>query len=311
MKIVFMGTPNFAVPILEKILIKHEVVLVITQPDHLDRKKRVVISPVKECAIKHQIPVFQPMKIRTDYQEIFNYDFDLIVTAAYGQIIGEKLLHYPKYKSINVHGSILPKYRGGAPIQRAIMNGDKETGITIMYMDKKMDAGDILEIQKIPILDSDTQDTLFHKLSLLGSEMILDVIWKLENKQVNPTKQDESQVTYAYNLSKDDEKIDFRKSAVEIFHQIRGLNSNPGAYFLIDQKVYKIYQSKVSNMIHHQGYGEIVRISKDSFEVSCKNGSVISILSIRPESKNVMSVKDFLNGSGKSVIILNKKIGEF
>ena len=206
MKIIFMGTPAFAVPILDKIREKHEVILVVTQPDVYNiKKKKFTHSEVKEYALKNDLPLFQPEKIRVDYQKIIDLDVDLIVTAAYGQIVPEEVLNHPKYKAINVHGSILPKYRGGAPIQRAIINGDKETGITIMYMAKKMDAGDIIKISKIPILDTDNQDTVFSKLSILGSEMINDVISDIANNKVTPIKQNEEEVTFAYNLTKEDE----------------------------------------------------------------------------------------------------------
>lgn len=308
MRIVFMGTPDFSVPILETIITKYDVVLVVTQPDQYNRKKKLIIPPVKECALKHNIPVFQPHKIRNQYHEVIKYEPDLIVTAAYGQIINKELLDYPKYRCINVHGSILPKYRGGAPIQRAIMNGDDETGITIMYMEKKMDSGDTLEIRKIPILDSDNQDSVFKKLSNLACEMILGVIDKLEKGLVQPKKQNEEDVTFAYNLTKDDELIDFNKPARAVFNQIRGLNSNPGAYFVIDDKIMKVYDSAVSEMTHNTTIGKIINISKNSFEISCKNNTVISILEIQPESKKRMFVKDFLNGNGKNIIIKNKII---
>src|SRR5690606_27150774 len=177
MKIIFMGTPDFAVRILDEINKNFEVVLVVTQPDTYNyRKKKYEYSPVKFYALEHNLEIFQPESIKKEADYILGLDVDLIVTAAYGQFVPKKILDHPKYRAINVHGSILPKYRGGAPIQRAIINGDAETGITIMYMDRRMDAGDILRIEKIPILDEDTQDTMFEKLSILGSKMIVDVI---------------------------------------------------------------------------------------------------------------------------------------
>ncbi len=311
MNIIFMGTPEFAVPILEKILEKHNVVLVVTQPDQYNyRKKTMIASPIKECALKHNLNVFQPEKIRKDYQPIIDCQVDLIVTAAYGQLIPEKVLYYPKYHSINVHGSLLPKYRGGAPIQRAIINGEKETGITIMYMEKAMDAGDILEIQKLPILDSDNQKTVFEKLSILGSEMILGVIDKLEKGTIKPIKQNNDEATYAYNLTKEDELLDFNKDALGVFNQIRGLNPNPGAYFTIENLTIKVYNSYISKEKYNAEVGRIVGIYKDHFDISCANGTAISILEVQLPSKNKMSARDFINGQGKKILSIGKRIGE-
>ena len=181
-----MGTPEFGATILNELVKEHNVVLVVTQPDKMvGRKREIEFSAVKKKAIELNIPVFQPIKIRQEYNYIIeNYDFDLIVTAAYGQIVGTKLLNYPKYKAINVHGSLLPKYRGGAPIQRSIINGDKETGITIMYMAKEMDSGDILSQESLPILDSDNSDSMFKKLADLGSSMINKTIAELVNNKI-------------------------------------------------------------------------------------------------------------------------------
>lgn len=309
MKIIFMGTPQFAVPIANEILKKHEIVLVVTQPDQYNyKKKSVVYSPVKTWAINNDIPIFQPIKIKQEKEEIFKYDVDLIVTAAYGQIIPVDILHYPRFKSINVHGSLLPKYRGGAPIQRAIMNGDVKTGITIMYMEKKMDAGDIIRVNEIPITEKDNQDSMFEKLSLLGKEMILDVIEDIENDKVNAVPQNENDVSYAYNISKEDERINFYKTAKDVFNQIRGLNSNPGAYLTIDNLNIKVYNSIIKNVKCNEKPSIIVGINKDSFDISCKDGSVISILEVQLPSKNKMSARDFINGHGRKLLQLNKEI---
>lgn len=311
MKIIFMGTPAFAVPILDKIREQHEVILVVTQPDSYNiKKKKYVYSEVKEYALKNNLPLFQPERIRVDYQTIIDLDVDLIVTAAYGQIVPEEVLNHPKYKAINVHGSILPKYRGGAPIQRAIINGDKETGITIMYMAKKMDAGDIIKISKIPILDYDNQDTIFNKLSILGSKMINYVISDIASGNITPIKQNEDEVTFAYNLTKEDELINFHKTALEVFNQIRGLNSHPGGYFTLDDINIKVYNSKVSPKHTDLPEGTIVDINKDSFDVACHDGTVISILELKIPSKNKMSVRDFMNGQGKNMIIKGKVLNQ-
>lgn len=305
-----MGTPSFAVPILNEINKCHEVVLVVTQPDTFNiKKKQMVFSEVKKYALENNLEIFQPEKIRNDYQKILDTNADLIVTAAYGQIIPMDVIEHPKYKAINVHGSILPKYRGGAPIQRAIINGDKETGITIMYMAKKMDAGDIIRIEKMPILDNDNQDTMFLKLSILGSEMINSVINDIALNNINPIKQNEEEVTFAFNLTKEDELVNFNNSARGVFNQIRGLNSNPGAYFTLDGINIKVYNSKVSSYKSEcNETGVIININKDSFDVSCKDGEVISITEIKLPSKNKMSVKDFLNGQGKKLISIGRKL---
>lgn len=309
MKIVFMGTPDFAVRILDKIVKDYEVILVVTQPDTYNYRKKIYsYSPVKEYALANGLQLFQPEKIKAEVDYFLGLDVDLIVTAAYGQFIPKKILNHPKLKSINVHGSILPKYRGGAPIQRAIINGEKETGITIMYMDSKMDAGDILRIEKHPILETDTGDSMFEKLSVLGSNMINGVIEDLKSNKIRGIPQIEGEATYAYNLTKEDELIDFKASAKDVFNQIRGLNSNPGAYFILDEQNIKVYDSKVLDKKTSSKPGVIIGINKDSFEISCKDGSIIAIIEIQMPSKKKMQVQDFLNGSGRNIITVNKEV---
>lgn len=309
MKVIFMGTPLFAIPILEKIKTVHEIVLIVTKMDTYDlKKKEVRMSEVKKWALENNIEVFQPKKIKEEYEKIISTPCDVIVTAAYGQIIPKIILDYPKYKCINVHGSILPKYRGGAPIQRAIINGDKETGITIMYMGEKMDNGDIIKIEKLNISDDDTSDSLFMKLSVLGSNLINDVLDDIEKGSVVRVKQNESEVTYAYNLTKEDEKLDFSKDARSVFNQIRGLSLNPGAYFQIEGNLFKVFESEISSVKTAKESGVICFVTKDTFGVSCANGSVIEFKNIKPESKKLMPVRDYLNGKGKNIIKENVKI---
>ncbi len=310
MNIVFMGTPEFGATILTELVKQYNVVLVVTQPDKMvGRKREIEFSAVKKKAMELNIPVFQPIKIKQEYQYIIdNYDFDLIVTAAYGQIIGTKLLNYPKYKSINVHGSLLPKYRGGAPIQRSIINGDQETGITIMYMAKNMDSGDILSQMSIPILDTDNSDSMFTKLAKLGATMINPTIEKLVNSELTPVIQNEEEVTFAYNISHEEELINFNKTNKEVFNLIRGLSTNPGAYFKINDFTIKVYESELSNSKTTFASGIICEVTKDSFSVSCKDGTVIVFKTIKPEGKGLMSVKDFMNGKGKNLIIKGTKI---
>lgn len=311
MNIVFMGTPEFGATILNELVKQHNVVLVVTQPDKLvGRKREIEFSAVKKKAIELNIPVFQPINIRKEYQYIIdNYEFDMIVTAAYGQIIGTKLLYFPKYKSINVHGSLLPKHRGGAPIQRSIINGDSETGITIMYMAKGMDSGDILTQESIKIELTDNSDSLFVKLADLGAKMINPTIEKLVNNEITPIKQNEEEVTYSPNISHEEELLDFNcLTNVQVYNKIRGLSSNPGAYFKIDNFTIKVYESELVSPNTNLESSVICDVAKDSFSVSCFNGSVLRFKSIKPEGKGIMNVKDFLNGKGKNILIKGKKI---
>ena len=297
MKIVFMGTPTFSVPILEALIEKYDVIGVVTQPDKMvGRKRELVMSPVKECAIKHNIPVFQPVKIRNEYEEIMALNPDLIVTAAYGQIVGMKLLNSPKYRSINVHASLLPKYRGGAPIHEAIRNGEKETGVTIMYMEKQMDAGDILASRSIPILDNDNCGTMFEKLSYLGRDLLMETIPLLIENKITPIKQDESKVTFAYNISKEDELLDFNKTSKQLFNQIRAFNPNPGSYMMLGEEPLKIYDSRVSEKTHHKEVGKIIEVGKKTFFISCGENTVLEVLEVCPFGKKRMKSVDFING---------------
>lgn len=309
MKIVFMGTPQFGATILKELIKEHEVVLVVTQPDkEVGRKKIIEFSAVKKVALENNIEVFQPYSIRKEYEYILNFDFDLIVSAAYGQIVGMKLLNHPKYRAINVHGSLLPRGRGGAPIQRAIMDGDKETGITIMYMAKGMDSGDILAQEKLEILDSDNCETLFEKMASLGASMINGVIADLEKGLISPKKQNEEEVTYTYALTKEDEHLNFNRSNFLVNAQIRALSPNIGATFFIESKSYKVYEGFIDNTTYSGEVGEIVEVGKKSFKVLCADSKAIEFKMIKPEGKNLMNVSDFLNGNGRNVLIKGKII---
>ncbi len=297
-KIVFMGTPNFSVPILEALIEKYEVIGVVTQPDKkVGRHQELMASPVKECALKHHIPVFQPIKIRTEYEDIVALNPDLIVTAAYGQIVGMKLLNAPKYRSINVHASLLPKYRGGAPIHEAIKQGETETGVTIMYMEKGMDSGDILAQRKIPITDEDNAGTMFEKLSLLGRDLLLEVIPKLVNGEIEPIKQDETKVTFAYNVTKEEEKLDFTKPARMVFNHIRAYNPFPVAYMELGDDVIKVYDSKVSEEMHNSVPGTILKTTKQGFLIACGEATTLEILEVQPSGKRKMKASDYANGA--------------
>lgn len=297
LRIVFMGTPSFSVPILEALIKEYEVALVVTQPDkEVGRKKELTMSPVKECALKHNIPVFQPERIRADYQPIIDANPDLIVTAAFGQIIGTKVLNYPKYRSINVHASLLPKYRGGAPIHYSVINGDKETGVTIMYMEKAMDAGDILSQKAIPILEEDTTGSMFEKLSIVGRDLLMETIPALIKGEITPIKQNPEEVTFAYNITKEEECLDLNKDARSLFNKIRGLLPAPVAYMVLKGDNIKVYNAKVSETTHNKEVGTILGKTKKYFTVACGNGTALDIYELQVSGKKRVLASDFVNG---------------
>ena len=295
-KIVFMGTPSFAVPILEALMDNYNVIMVVCQPDkEKDRKGNIIYSPCKEIALKNNIEVYQPNKIREEYQYILDKNPDIIITAAYGQIIPLEILEYPKYGCINVHGSLLPKLRGGAPIHHAIINGDKFAGVTIMYMDKKMDAGDIISQRSIEIGENTILDDLYYKLSIIGRDLLLDTLPSIFNGTNDRIKQDENKVTFGFNITKEEEKIDFNDTSNNIHNKIRGLSSIPGAYAIINNKRMKIYLSEKTNNISKSKPGTINDINENGIIVSTKDYDII-LKNIKLEGKNRCNVKDFING---------------
>lgn len=297
LKVVFMGTPVFAVNILQALIDNCNVIGVVSQPDkEVGRKKIIKATPVKELANKYGIKVMQPIKIKEDYQDIIELDPDIIITCAYGQILPKELLFYPKYKSINVHASLLPKLRGGAPIHKAIINGHKKTGVTIMYMDVGMDSGDIISQSKIDITDDITTEILHDKLSVMGSKLLIDTLPSIINDTVKRVKQDEKEVTYARNITREEEKIDFNKSARDVFNQIRGLNSWPGAYCYLDDKTLKIYDVTLKDKISSSEIGKIISASKDGILVNLKDGTLV-IKTLKLEGKKKMTYKEFINGN--------------
>ena len=297
LKVVFMGTPYFAVPILEKLITDTEVLLVVTQPDKVrGRNNKISFSPIKEIAVKNNIEVFQPEKIKQDYQTIIDKNPDIIITAAYGQIIPEELLFFTKYKAINVHASLLPKYRGGAPINRAIENGEKYLGITIMYMDKLMDNGDMISQRKIELKEEDNFDTMNKKLSILGRDLLMDTLPSIINSTNERIKQKEEDVTIIKLLNKEELLIDFNNDFVSVFNKIRSLDSVPGAYTFLNNKKYKLYDVRLGKNVINE-IGKVVDI-KDYLEIACKNGT-IKVYSIQEEGKKKMNIKDFFNGHKK------------
>lgn len=306
LKIVYMGTPDFSVGPLVNLIEKYDVIGIVTQPDkEVGRKKEIKFSPVKEVALKNNIKLFQPNKIREEYKDILDLNPDIIITCAYGQIIPKEILDYPKYKCINIHASLLPKLRGGAPIHKAIIDGYDKTGVTIMYMDEKMDSGDILYQKEIKIEDDDDAGTLFDKLSKLGSEMIMDFLPKLISNDFKIIKQDESEVTYAFNITREEEKINFNKTTKEVYNQIRGLYPWPISYTILDDKKVKIYEAKIGNSNKDGQVGEIIEINKDSIGVKTLDGEIL-ITKLQFEGKKMVDVKSYLNGLQDKNSIIGK-----
>ena len=305
MNIIFMGTPEFAVLPLEGLIEKYGVSLVVSQPDKMvGRHKELKMTPVKEVALKNNIEVFQPVRIRDDFKKIIDLKPDLIVTCAYGQIIPKELLECPKYGCINIHASLLPKLRGGAPIHRAIIDGYSKTGITIMYMDEKMDNGDIISQAETVITDDDTLDSLQERLSVMGKELILKTISSIISKTSSRVPQDLSEVTYAYNIKREEEHIDFSiKTSREIFNQVRGLCSSPLAnVVLFDQEMKVIKCYEYGKKYEKALPGEIVEVIKDGMVISTIDGSVV-FTEIKPFGKKAMSSSSYLNGISKDKII--------
>lgn len=299
LKVIFMGTPEFCVPILEELIKKCNVIKVVTQPDKkVGRKHEIMYSPIKKLALKNNIEVFQPVNIKEDYKEITKLNPDIIITCAYGQIIPEEILNNPKLGCINVHASLLPKLRGGAPIHKAIMEGYEKTGITIMYMDKGMDTGDIVSKIEVNIEDNDTQETLHDKLKEKAVELLIETLPSIIKGTNKREKQNNSEATYAYNITRDEEHIDFSKTSKEIYNKVRGLNSWPGAYTVLDDKNIKIWSCKITNNNYKCDFGKIINIDKNGMEVVCNCGTIL-ITELQLSGKNKVDIKDFINGIKK------------
>lgn len=297
-----MGTPEFAVPILERLIKNTEVILVVSQPDaYVGRKKVLTASPVKLKAQEFNIPVFQPEKIRIDYDELKKYNADLIVTCAYGQILPVEVLELPRLGCINVHASLLPKYRGGAPIHHAIIDGEKKTGITIMYMDKTMDSGDIIKQKSLPITDEDNVATLHDKLSALGAILLEETLPSIVNGTNERIKQDDAKVTFAPIIKREDEHLDFHKRAIDIFNQVRGLNSWPLANMLLNDEEIKVVEGYIGEETRSEP-SKIVDIKKDAIGVSCSD-KIYYITKLKPSGKKIMLTKDYLNGVKKEELL--------
>lgn len=289
-----MGTPDFAVPILETLIQNTNVVLVVSQPDKkVGRKQILTKTPIHEVADKYGIPVFQPEKIKNDYERILEVKPDIIITCAYGQIIPKVLLELPRLGCINVHASLLPKLRGGAPLHHAIIDGLDKTGVTIMYMDEAMDTGDIISTISYDIKSSDTTEDIHDTLRELGAKLLIETLPSIVTGTNRRIKQNETEATYGYNITREEEHIDFNKSGIFIDRLVRGLYSWPLANTIIGDTEYKIV---AGYFIKGKGNpGMISDISKKVLGIGCLDGTYY-VTKIKPAGKKIMDIKDFLNG---------------
>ncbi len=302
MKIIYMGTPDFAVAPLEAILkAGHEVTAVVTQPDRQKgRGREVQYSPVKEGALSYGIPVLQPLKIKEEdaVEELRKYPADIFVVAAFGQLLSEEILNMPRLGCINIHASLLPAYRGAAPIQWCVINGEEKTGVTIMQMAKGMDTGDILLQKEVVLDEKETGGSLFDRLMETGAELIVEVLPKIEAGELTPVVQKEELATYAGKITKDMGNIDFAKSAVTIERLIRGLNPWPSAFTHYKGKILKIWEADVVSECANAENpvpGTVIAMDKESFTLATGEGA-LRIRSLQPEGKKRMSCAEFMRG---------------
>lgn len=300
LRVIFMGSPLFSVPVLEELNKNVNVVGVVTAPDaYVGRKKVLTMCPVKEKAISLGLKVYSPIKLRSDYEFIKELNPDMIITCAYGQILSEEILNIPKLGCFNLHGSLLPKYRGGAPIHYALLNGDEKTGITLMYMDKGMDSGDMIAKEEIKIEDNDNIESLTNKLSIVASKMIIKYLPSLIDGTNNRVKQDISKATFSPIITREDEHLDFNVTAKEIFNRYRMLSPNPLPNIKIDDIEYKIAECKIVDVSGK--VSTVVSKDKNSFTIMA-NDKGIMVSKIKPIGKNIMNVKDFFNGYHDEIV---------
>ncbi|MBR5318536.1 MAG: methionyl-tRNA formyltransferase [Peptococcaceae bacterium] len=301
MKIVFMGTPDFAVESLNALVnAGHDVAAVITQPDRpKGRGNKLAFPEVKSRALELNLPVHQPASVKEEaFLELLqSYQPDVIVVVAYGRILPQAVLELPQYGCINVHGSLLPAYRGAAPIQRAVLDGCKESGVTIMQMDSGMDTGDMLLQGSLPITEEDNTGTMFEKLAVLGGKLLVEALEGMQQGTIQPQKQNEAEATYAARILKEDEVIDWSKPAETIFCQIRGLAPAPGAYTLWNDQRLKIWKSRISKKETGKAPGTVAEIGKDYLLVQTGQGC-LEVLELQPAGKKAMPAKAFCNGTG-------------
>ncbi|CAM3948651.1 methionyl-tRNA formyltransferase [Paenibacillus alkaliterrae] len=304
MRIVFMGTPEFAVPALKLLLEQnYNVVAVVTQPDRpKGRKKTLTPPPVKEAALSFGLPVLQPERMRSTeaVAAVAELKPDLIVTAAYGQILPKAVLELPRLGCINVHGSLLPKYRGGAPIQRSIINGESTTGVTIMYMAEGLDTGDMISVVQLPITDEDTSGTMFEKLSIAGAELLGKTLPSIIAGEAKAEPQQDELASYAPNLTREDERIDWNKSARHLFNQVRGLSPMAGAFTFLYGEVFKIWACAVvrdgAESASAAAPGTVIAADNNGIIVQTGDG-MLALKEIQPAGKRTMSAADWLKGA--------------
>ena len=301
MRVIFMGTTPFSCVVLKQLLDdKYNVVAVVTQPDRpFGRKKILKASPVKEMALEHDIDVLQPEKIKEASELVLSYKPDMILTCAYGQIVPESILDYPKYKALNVHASLLPKYRGGAPIHWSIINGEDETGVSLMRMDKGMDSGGVLSQRSVIIEDDDMMSDVEAKLMAVSMDLIHIDLKEYLSGNLEFIEQDASQVTLAYTIQREDEFINFNREVKDVYNHIRGLISWPGAYALLDNVAVKFRGVQYLEVSHDNKPGLIVEFDPEFIKVACLNGYIL-LTSVQVAGKAKMALQDLLNGVGQS-----------
>lgn len=297
LKVIFMGTPDFAVPVLEYLIENTNVVLVVTQPDkEVGRDKKISFCPIKKVALEKGIDVFQPVKIRNDFEIISEINPDLIITCAYGQIVPQSLLDIPKYGCINVHASLLPKYRGASPMQAALLNGDAKTGVTLMYMDAGMDTGDMIAKAILPIDVEDTIGSLHDKLSLLGRDLLAKELENIIKGNVTREKQNNEEATYTKMIKREDELIDFNDNGQNIINKIRAFNPWPLAYFKLNGVEVKVLKASFEAKDIKETHKVI--LGKKEMSITCADG-IIKLERIKPFGKKEMDITSYLNGIKK------------
>ena len=299
MKVIFMGTPDFAVPTLELLEKEHEVSLVITQPDRpKGRGKQMTPPPVKAKALELGIEVYQPESINTEesISKIKEISPDIIVVVAYGQVLNEEILNLPKYKCVNVHASLLPKYRGAAPLNWVIINGEEKSGITIMEMNKGLDTGDMISKREIAIDDDMTAGELHDELMHVGAELLIDTLKDIENGTATKEVQDDSMSSYAHMMDKSLGKIDWNKSALDIKNLVRGTQPWPGAYFEYENKIVKVFETDICDEMKETENGKVVKVNEEGIFVSVKDGYII-LKKIQVPGKRSMTIEEFLRGN--------------
>ena len=306
-KLIFMGTPDFSATVLKGLLEsgQYEILAVVTQPDRaVGRKKEIRMTPVKEVALSYGLPIYQPEKLSgsPEMEAIMNLGADGIVTAAFGQFLPSKLLASMNFV-VNVHASLLPKHRGGAPIHYALIQGDKETGVTIMETVKEMDAGDMISRRSIPITDEDNVGTLFEKLAIVGRDLLLDTLPAYLAGDIQPEAQDPSQVTFSPNIRPEEERLDWNKTNRQLFNQIRGMNPWPVAHTLWQGGRFKIYEAELADGDGQPG--EILEIGKRQLLVATGEGA-LALKTVQPAGKPQMTISDFLNGAGRNLAVGDK-----